>query len=558
MIINAQSPENAPLPTMPKVSLNLWDRLIGVISPKMGFERLKYKATNTFFNTFSNGFRVPGKFKKSMRGWFVSHGSADVDSIFDIGSARAGSRDLYMNTPVASGALRRYKTNVVGGGLQLQSRIDNEALNLTEEKAFEWERKAEREWNLWSNSKNCDVTRMNNFDQLQGLAFLSYLMSGDVFSLLPMRKVSDTWPYKLQVQLIEADQISNPNDFENIHTDTVRGGIELNKSGAVIAYWVRTKHPGDFTLERKWQRVPRVGERSGRIQVLHLFDKERPGQRRGIPILAYVMEQLKQLTRLSDSELMAAVVSSFFTVFIKNVPDGKPLAPGYVPEESVLKESERDQDKNLYEMGNGSIINLAENEEVQLADPKRPNDLFDPFFQSILKQIGASLEIPFELLIMHFSSSYSASRGVILEASKTFRNKRKWFAAEFNQPIYVEFLTEAVINGRLSAPGFLTDPLLKAAWCGSRWGAPGMGQIDPKKETEAIIKRLDANLTTYEDELQNLSGMDWDTNITRRAREEKRLKDLGILSKEEKASQIVANNEDVADEPTLEELQDAQ
>ena len=85
-----------------------------------------------------------------------------------------------------------------------------------------------------------------------------------------------------------------------------------------------------------------------------------------------------------------------------------------------------------------------------------------------------------------------------------------------------------------------------------------MGQIDPKKETEAIIKRLDANLTTYEDELQNFDGNDWDTNIARRSREEKRLKDLGILSKEEKANQIVANNENVTDEPTLEELQDTQ
>jgi len=544
MIVDSGLSENKPPATYPKVTLGIWDKLMGVFNPEFATKRLKYKMTNNLFSTLTEGFRLPGKSNKSMRGWFVSHGSADTDGLFDLSNARAGSRDLYMNTPIASGALRRFSTNVVGGGLQLQSRILNETLQLTPEQAFAWERKTELEWKLWSESKNCDLTRTNNFDQLQSLAFFSQMLSGDVFALLPMRRVNKTWPYKLRIQLLEGDQISNPNDFENIATDMLRAGVEINKSGAPIAYHIRTKHPGDFNLERIWKRVLRFGERSGRLQVLHLFNKERPGQRRGMPILAYVMEQMKQLTRLSDSELMAAVVTSFYTVFVKNILGEKPYAEGYVPEERVTNENEREQDKHLLEMGTGSIIQLGDNEDVEIADPKRPNGLYSPFFEAILKQIGSSLEIPFELLIMHFSASYSASRGAILEAQKTFRTKRKWFVEEFCQPVYVEFLTEAVINGRIIAPGFLTDPLIKQAWCNSRWGGPGTGQLDPKKETEAIIKRLDAKLTTYEDELQTLNGLDWDTNITRRAREEKRLKDLGLsvtVSQEEPDNSLPGN-----------------
>ncbi len=46
-------------------------------------------------------------------------------------------------------------------------------------------------------------------------------------------------------------------------------------------------------------------------------DWERPGQRRGVPVLAPVIEALKQLGRYTDAELVAAVVSGLFTVFVK-------------------------------------------------------------------------------------------------------------------------------------------------------------------------------------------------------------------------------------------------
>lgn len=41
--------------------------------------------------------------------------------------------------------------------------------------------------------------------------------------------------------------------------------------------------------------------------------------------------------------------------------------------------------------------------------------------KSIIRQIGSSLGVPYELLVMHFTSSYSASRAALLEAWKQFR-----------------------------------------------------------------------------------------------------------------------------------------
>lgn len=227
------------------------------------------------------------------------------------------------------------------------------------------------------------------------------------------------------------------------------------------------------------------GTTTGRRNVLHIMaDVERPAQRRGVPMLAPVIEALKQLSRYSEAELMAAVVSGMFTVFVKsNTPDS-PLATAFNPAMQV------DKDPNAYEMGNGSIVALDEGEEVQIADPSRPNPNFDPFVIAICRQIGAALEIPYELLVKNFTASYSASRASLLEAWKMFRMRREWLVGNFCQPIYEEWLTEAVLKGRVQAPGFFDDPAIRAAWCGAEWFGDAQGQLDPLKEANAAKVRV--------------------------------------------------------------------
>ncbi len=175
------------------------------------------------------------------------------------------------------------------------------------------------------------------------------------------------------------------------------------------------------------------------------------GQRRGVPVLAPVIEALKQLGRYTDAELVAAVVSGMFTVFIKtDAPDG-PVGESGIPQYEQID----NHDDNTQEMGNGSIVSLGEGESIDTANPGRPNTAFDGFVVAICRQIGAALELPYELLVKHFTASYSASRAALLEAWKMFRMRRDWMVQSFCQPIYEEWLAEAVAKGRVIAPGFL-------------------------------------------------------------------------------------------------------
>lgn len=188
-----------------------------------------------------------------------------------------------------------------------------------------------------------------------------------------------------------------------------------------------------------------------------------------------------------------------------------------------------DEDITSYELGAGTMVNLQNGEGVEFADPSRPNTAFDTFVDSIVKQVGTALEIPYELLVKHFSASYSASRAALLEAWKMFRMRRFWLASDFCQPIYEEWLTEAVAKGRIYAPRFFDDPIIRNAYCKAEWHGPSQGQIDPLKEVNAATKRIEEGLSTRQKEAAELTGTDFNVNINQRIKEEIKINELKNL-----------------------------
>lgn len=115
--------------------------------------------------------------------------------------------------------------------------------------------------------------------------------------------------------------ILSPTDINEHHVEKIVQGVETDADGMVIAYWVCDRHPLASTsvtglTASHWTRVEAYGKKTGRQNVLCLMQRERAGQLRGVPLLAPVLESLKQLGRFTDAELTAAVISAMFTVFI--------------------------------------------------------------------------------------------------------------------------------------------------------------------------------------------------------------------------------------------------
>ncbi|MEI2466647.1 phage portal protein [Niallia taxi] len=525
--------------------MNALDKLIGFVSPQRALKRNIARQKNNILNSGYGNYGASAT-KKSMRAWRSRGGSAKEDIEDNIPTLRERSRDLYAGTPLATGALKTLRTNVVGSGLRLNSQIDYEFLGISEEEADAWETIVEREFALWAESMHCDLQRMNTFYELQQLAFLSQLQSGDVFVTLPMLKRVNM-PYDLRIHIIEADRICNPNGSQVTIDNTIVNGVEIDSNGEVVAYHIARHHPLSFNhSQQSWTRVDKFGKLTGRPNVLHLMDTERPEQRRGIPVLAPVIETLKQLGRYTEAELMAAVISGMFTVFIKSNDGGADTILGQASNSPTFEPEDGDEDDTDYELGNGAIVSLAENESIETANPGRPNQAFDGFVTALCRQIGAAIEIPYELLLKNFTASYSASRGALLEAWKMFRMRRAWLANDFCQPIYEEWLAEAVAKGRVAAPGFFKDPMIRKAYCGAEWNGPSQGQIDPLKEAQAAEKRIELGASTHGREAVELTGGDFFRNARQLVTEKKMLKSVNDVM--QITSKGGENNEEVLDD----------
>lgn len=58
------------------------------------------------------------------------------------------------------------------------------------------------------------------------------------------------------------------------------------------------------------------------------------------------------------------------------------------------------------EMAPGNVIHMKPGEDVFFGNPNIPTANFDTFSNAVLKQVGAGLEMPFDVLLKAFNSSY--------------------------------------------------------------------------------------------------------------------------------------------------------
>lgn len=521
--------------------MNILDKAIAAVNPAAALRREKARWQLEIMGRFMNsGYDESGasRSKNSMKGWDASSKSPQEDIDRNLHVLRQRSRSLMMSAPVAVSAIKTNRTNIVGVGLRARPTIDRVALGISEAEAKAWEDKTQREFELWAKSKHCDSTKVNNFYEMQQIACTSWLMNGDAVALT---KYSDSesafMPYGLRIHMIESDKVCNPYssgsnvNLQQINPDTgnrIYNGVEIDKNGAVVAYHICNTYPqSSLQAAKEWKRVEAFGKRTGFPNVLMIFESERAEQYRGVPYLAPVIESLKQLTRYSEAEIMAAVLNGFFTVFI-TTERGTAEMPftGIRDDDSVDSDDARN-----YGLGPGMINILAPGEDIKMADPARPNSNFDAFTTAFAKYIGAALEIPYELLLKQFGASYSASKAALEEAWKAFRMKRAWLVNDFCQPVYEMWLVEAIAIGRIKAPGFYLDAAIREAWSKCTWNGPSQGMLDPLKEINAATKRVELGISTRQRETMEMNGGSFDDNAEQLLREAEKMGEINQLLK---------------------------
>ncbi len=496
-------------PAVP-LQLNALDRAIGIFSP----QRAVMRGAARYLLKAASGFAAARRDRNATRGWEARAGaSADYDTLPDLDVLRARSRDLVRNDPLAQSSIATKVASVIGTGHVMRPEIDARRLGLTPEQAEAWETEALDIWTDWAWSADCDVSRTQTFAELEDLVYRSRLLSGDVFVVRRFKRR----PGRLlatAVQVIEADRLSNPNWAAD--SATLAGGVELDGDGAPVAYHFADRHVLDRHQSGTvtWTRVPAF-DGTGRRLVLHIHGPRwRPDMTRYAPLLAPVIESLKQRSRYTEAELMAAVISACFAIGMKS-DEGDlsealaKVATGGAPAQAAKGDIRLDEP--------GMIFDLMPGEEVMNFEPGRPNPAFAPFVDAIAREVGAFTDLPHELLVKQFQASYSASRAALEMAWMFFRADRELHVTQFCAPIYEDVITEAVARGLLKAPGLLNDPLRRQAWLSGVWMGPARPTIDPVKDATADQMYLDMGVTTLTRISAERFGVDYRTVRARRA-----------------------------------------
>jgi lambda family phage portal protein len=485
------------------------DRLVTAVSPLRGLRRKQARAAGTML-----GYK--GALRDRLRAnWTPMGGSADADLLADLPLLRERSRDLGRNDAHAAGITTTVVMHTIGSGIYPQSRVDYDAMHVTQESVLEFQKQAERNFQNWSGS--ADSQGRMDFYEMQALVERQILDNGEVLLIPLMLEREPQRPYSLALEVIEADRLETPTHL--LSNSRIRDGVELGARGQPVAYYIRKAHPGDNVgayQPGSWVRYPAFNE-FGRPNVMHLYWVKRPGQTRGEPFFASVMTLFKDLSDYMEAELVSARVAACFSAFVtKNDPYNAAASAA----------SRVDGGQRVQELEPGVIEYLAPGEAISFGSPSRPGGTFEPFVERILRAIGVGLGLPYELIAKDFSkTNYSSARSAILEAWMFFKMRQEWMIRRLCDPVWQMVQEEAWLDGDLPLVDLLGPD--RPSWMRTRWIAPGKGWIDPVKEVQASQLAIEAGISTLADEAA-ANGKDWEEVLEQQKRELTKRLELGL------------------------------
>jgi capsid protein len=443
----------------------------------------------------------------------------------DYWTLRKRSDQLFRENLYARGLIRRLITNEINTGITPEACPDEELIGVPEDSLNAWTETVENRFALWGKDpEQCDWKHRATFGAIQRAARMEALISGDVLVVLRQSNKTNL----PMVQLISGEKVQSPlgGSTKLAKGHEIRHGVELDRVGRVVAYWVRQDSDGQP------KRLPAKGARSGRRLAWLVFGTEkRLDDVRGEPLLSLVLQSLKEIDRYRDSTQRKAVINSILAMFIKKTEDKqgtRPITAG-ATRRGQATTTDHDGSKrtfNIAEQVPGLIIEeLQVGEEPVMKGGEGTDINFGPFEEAIIQAVAWANEIPPEILRLAFSNNYSASQAAINEF-KIYLNK-VWsdWGETFCQPIYIDWLLSENLRGRIQAPGLLDawrDPQRQdvfGAWVATDWYGSIKPSTDMLKQAKGSKQLIDQGWSSNAREARMLTGTKFSKNIKRLKRE---------------------------------------
>jgi len=451
--------------------------------------------------------------KGPLSNWIVNRLTASAESRERRDMADR-AEDLAANDPHAASALGGLTVNVSGTGFTPQSSPPADVLGMNPEQVRRFQRQCEWAWQVWS--READAAGRLDFWQIQYLSTWSFFSRGEFFRLPVMLPDGGGRTFSLALQGIDPIRVYTPSDKAS--DPVIRDGVALGPMGEAVSYYVENPKTraaslrSGFLTSAEFSKIrARVGHRRG---ILHGYVPRAEDQVRGVTILGPAMPFFKSLSDYIDFELVGAIVAASTPMAVETtnpyaVTGGLSQMPG------------TDAKPRYYqELDPGQIAYLNPNETIKSLENSRPGDSFDPFVERILRAVGSSIGMPYEVVSRDYSkTNYSSARAALLEAWRVIQFYQKWMIHDLCQPSWEMVIEEAWLRGMIEIPGGCPDFYnAMPAYCNARWVPPKRGHVDPVKEIMALIKGYDAGFYTMADVVAELGG-DWESMLLQRRRE---------------------------------------
>lgn len=488
-------------------------------------------------------FDGAARFNRSIALWNPPFRSADLDLLPEKRMIDTRVRDGVRNDAYIAGASQFYRNNIVGSSYKLIAHPKHEVLGKSKQWAKEFKKEVEQKFGLWANSPDNwpDAGRRSDLTGLLRVAIASYFLSGEVLATAEWDR-SGSRPFKTCIQIIDPDRLETPHPY--IADRQVRGGIRMDRLGAPVEYYIRTRHQRDFhTLDPfEFKAVP-ARKPWGRLQVIHLYDITRPEQSRGVAGLVSALKELNITKKFRDVVLQNAVVNATYAAVVESdLPSeavyqqiGAGLDTGgldahYGEYLEVLKQYVSSSE-NLTIDG-VKIPHLFPGTKLNLLTPGQGGPLGTDFESSLLRYLASSLGISYEQLSKDYSeTNYSSARAAMLETWKNMQAIKKEVSDAFASHVYRLWLEEAINTGQLktvpATDNTFYEAMDKEAYCNCSWVGAGRGQIDELKETQAAFLRITSKLSSRQRESAML-GLDFDDVLDDLTEEKQQLEERGL------------------------------
>lgn len=488
------------------------DRLIAVLSPRWGLERVAARATLDQIAQLAGGQGgyVAGKLNRLTKYRLGTKLKEHAIPAEEIANLRSSAWDLWRNNPYARKIVRAILSQVIGRGLRPAS----SATKADGTPHAEFRTRADRLWQ--------DMQRGFDFrgvpgrgglsmTGLQRLALASVVISGEI--LVQPRPLSDAerekrdLPIALSALLIDADRL-NPDltRYPDAGDNQVYRGIELDAEGRRVAYHLSRYPIGDA------QPSVVATTRVAAGMILHVYVEDDIDQYRGVSWFAPSLLQMRDTGDYQYNELKASAMASCIVLGYSR-PTGRSK---FGLHQSSDQETEDEDGNPITAIQPGMLIDIGKDGKLQGFNPARPGANAEAFIQHMLRGTAAAFPgIKSSTVTGDYrNSSFSSERSADNDCWPELEHVQDWFSGAFCQPLWEEMLATAVFSGYFE--GIVTaDEFIEQRknFLGASWQGPVARSINPVDDATSAGLRVAKCLSSPQIEAAAV-GKNWQ-NILR-------------------------------------------